>query len=90
MLADRIGELRSGLLVERGLEAELDEICARARKAASSQDGSASDRPTEGELRLLKAELEGLVGELLARRSERRDPERGDKNARRDKAEAGR
>ncbi len=69
LLAERIAELRSGLKLEHGLEAELDEACARARSPSS---GGAS-KPSEGELRLLKAELEGLVGELLARRSERRD-----------------
>jgi molecular chaperone DnaK len=65
LLADRIAELRGGLKLERGLEAELDELSARARRTETAASGA-----TEGELRLLKAELEGLVGELLARRSE--------------------
>jgi molecular chaperone DnaK len=73
MLADRLGELRAGLVLERGLESELDEICARARAACSEASGNVSAASTMGELRLLKAELEGLVGELLARRSERND-----------------
>jgi molecular chaperone DnaK len=62
LLSGRIGELRSGLALEAGLEAELDEASKRA--------GEADVAMSEGELRLLKAELEGLVGELLARRGE--------------------
>ncbi|MBL8965586.1 MAG: Hsp70 family protein [Spirochaetaceae bacterium] len=62
LLAGRIAELKIGLPVESGLESELEEAAARARAARA-------DAP-EGELRLLKAELEGLVGELLARKSE--------------------
>jgi len=62
VLASRIGELKTGLELESGLEAELDEAAGRA--------GKASEAMSEGELRLLKAELEGLVGELLARRGE--------------------
>ena len=62
VLASRIGELKAGLELESGLEAELEEAEGRAGKASESM--------SEGELRLLKAELEGLVGELLARRGE--------------------
>jgi molecular chaperone DnaK len=62
VLASRIGELKAGLELESGLEAELEEAAGRA--------GKASEAMSEGELRLLKAELEGLVGELLARRGE--------------------
>jgi molecular chaperone DnaK len=69
MLADRLIELKDGLVLERGLEAEIDELRERALAASS---GAAAALP-EGELRLLKAELEGLVGELLARRSERNE-----------------
>ena len=72
LLADRLDELEAGLQLERGLRAELDEIRARARAAAR---GDAPASSSLGELRLLKAELEGLVGELLARRSERRRAE---------------
>ncbi len=64
LLSDRLGELRSGLSLERGLEAEIDELRAQAERRG---DGAG-----EAELRLLKAELEGLIGELLARRAERR------------------
>ncbi len=64
-LADRLFALRDGLVLERGLEAELDELCDRAEAAARE--------PTaEVELRMLKAELESLVGELLARGGERK------------------
>ncbi len=65
LLAGRLDELRTDLDLERGLVAELDELCDRTRLAL----GSCS---REGELRMLKAELEGLVGELLARRAEAR------------------
>lgn len=65
LLAGRLDELRTGLDLERGLVAELDELRDRTRLAL----GSCS---REGELRMLKAELEGLVGELLARRAEAR------------------
>jgi molecular chaperone DnaK len=64
MLAERLAELRRGLGVERGLDAELDEIAERVRDLPAV--------PDEARLRLLKAELEGLVGELLARRAEAR------------------
>jgi len=64
-LADRLGELRLGLEIERGLAAELDDAEARVRSLPADAD--------EGRLRLLKAELEGLVGELLARRAEARE-----------------
>jgi len=69
LLSGRIAELREGLSLERGLEAELDGLDGRARSLAGGAEKG------EGELRLLKAELEGLVGELLARRAERRDAE---------------
>jgi molecular chaperone DnaK len=65
LLSSRLAELKSGLSLESGLESELAEASARA--ASLKADAS------EGELRLLKAELEGLVGELLARRSEARE-----------------
>jgi molecular chaperone DnaK len=71
LLVDRIAELRNGLKLERGLESELDEATLRARRVLGSSRKSA-----EGEIRMLKAELEGLVGELLARRSEARSDER--------------
>ena len=71
LLVDRIAELRSGLKLERGLESELDEATLRARRILDS-----SSKGAEGEIRMLKAELEGLVGELLARRSEARSDER--------------
>jgi molecular chaperone DnaK len=64
LLSDRLVELRSGLSLERGLEAEIDELRARVMRIG--------EEPGEAELRLLKAELEGLVGELLARRAESR------------------
>jgi molecular chaperone DnaK len=70
LLAVRIEELRSGLCLERGLESELDELRERARRELAGADRDA------GKLRMLKAELEGLVGELLARRSESRSGER--------------
>jgi hypothetical protein len=66
MLATRIEELRAGLAIERGLEAELDELRERSRRALADGDADA------GAIRMLKAELEGLVGELLARRAEAR------------------
>lgn len=62
LLAGRLGELSSGLALESGLEAELEEAALRARQAGPSLP--------EGDLRLLKAELEGLLGEVLARRGE--------------------
>ncbi len=64
LLATRIAELAAGLSLEAGLAAELEEAARRASAARVNQ--------AEGELKLLKAELEGLVGELLARRSEHR------------------
>jgi molecular chaperone DnaK len=70
LLASRIEELRKGLDLERGLEAELDELLERSRRALS--DGERDS----GALRMLKAELEGLVGELLARRAEARSDAR--------------
>ena len=80
LLAARIEELRSGLDLERGLEAELDDIRERARGLlARREEGSARSVPSasdEGEIRMLKAELEGLVGELLARRAEARSDSR--------------
>jgi len=71
LLVERIAELRLGLKLERGLESELDEATLRARRILDS-----SPKGAEGEIRMLKAELEGLVGELLARRSEARSDER--------------
>jgi molecular chaperone DnaK len=66
LLAARLDELRSGLALERGLEAELDDMRERSRRELAEGGADA------GRLRMLKAELEGLVGELLARRSEAR------------------
>ncbi len=66
LLAGRLQELREGLALEHGLGSELDDIRERLRRALDSKAG-------EGELRMLKAELEGLVGELLARRVEARN-----------------
>jgi molecular chaperone DnaK len=66
LLAERLEELREGLALEHGLESELDDIRERLRRAIDSKAG-------EGVLRMLKAELEGLVGELLARRVEARN-----------------
>ncbi|HTX71779.1 MAG TPA: Hsp70 family protein [Rectinemataceae bacterium] len=66
VLVDRVSELRAGINLERSLDAELDEVIARAGAAPSSAIGG------EAGLRLLKVELEALVGELLARRDERR------------------
>ena len=69
LLASRLEELRRASSLERGLEAELDEI-----EGTLSQGGRLGDagRLSKGALRMLKAELEGLVGELLARRAEAR------------------
>ena len=78
LLAKRLEELRSGLSLERGLEAELDELRERSSRAlADSSRGAGGSRGEGGGLdagafRMLKAELEGLVGELLARRAEAR------------------
>lgn len=69
LLARRLEELRTGLVLERGLVAELDEMRERSRRAIQSVS-------PEGELRMLKAELEGLVGELLARSAEARGKRR--------------
>jgi molecular chaperone DnaK len=65
LLAGRLDDLMEGLVLERGLVAELDDLRRRALSAFDSNT-------REGELRMLKAELEGLVGELLARRAEAR------------------
>jgi molecular chaperone DnaK len=65
LLAGRLDDLMEGLVLERGLVAELDDL---RRRALSALDSNIQ----EGELRMLKAELEGLVGELLARRAEAR------------------
>ena len=76
LLAEGLVELKSGLVLERGLEAEIDELRERVRAVASAQAGACAatgSAQEEGELRLLKAELEGLVGELLARRAERKE-----------------
>jgi len=68
LLADRLDELRRGLELERGLEAEIGEITKRARALGAESDAA--------ELGLVKAELEGLIGELLARRAEAREAPR--------------
>jgi molecular chaperone DnaK len=65
ILAGRLDELGEGLALERGLQAEMGDLRARAR--ATLESG-----PPDDSLRMLKAELEGLVGELLARRAEAR------------------
>lgn len=78
LLIERLGELRAGLKLERGLEAELDDAILRGRRSLEPgvKTGETCPRRSESELRLLKVELEGLVGELLARRSEARADER--------------
>jgi molecular chaperone DnaK len=80
LLAARLTELASSPLLERslerGLEAEIEELEGRARAAASG-----GERLSEGALRRLKAELEGMVGELLARGSESRGFDREWKTA---------
>jgi molecular chaperone DnaK len=88
LLAARIEELREGLALERGLEAELDELGARAKKMLFSEhelgpnggESGAGGREAvrKGDLRMLKAELEGIVGELLARRAEARSDARAE------------
>jgi len=69
LLVARLDELRTGLDLERGLVAELDDIRRRTLSALESDS-------REGEFRMIKAELEGLVGELLARRTEARNEAR--------------
>ncbi len=69
ILEGRLDELMQGLDLERGLQSEIGDLRARARS-----DLRASGK--EGDLRMLKAELEGIVGELLARRSEARNEAR--------------
>jgi molecular chaperone DnaK len=71
-LADRLEELLDAAPVDRALEAEVRNAVERGR-AASETEG-------EGRLRILRAELEGLVGELLSR---------GAKTGRREKTAAG-
>ncbi len=61
-LLDRIQDLRKGMEIESALDAELEEAVSRVQAARETMG--------EGGLRLLKAELEGLVGELVARRGE--------------------
>ncbi len=68
ILADRLDELRRGLELERGLSAEIDDIAKRARDLGAEPDAA--------ELGLVRAELEGLIGELLARRAEAREAPR--------------
>jgi molecular chaperone DnaK len=67
VLAGRLDELGEGLALERGLESEIGDLRARARSSLDAEVGA---------LRMLKAELEGLVGELLARRAEARSEQR--------------
>jgi molecular chaperone DnaK len=76
MLASRIEELREGLALERGLQSELDDILDRAGRGRGPEGATGNAEANEGELRMLKAELEGLVGELLARRAEARSDAR--------------
>jgi len=71
LLSGRLDELGEGLGLERGLLAEMSDLRERARAAVDS--GS--------DLRMLKAELEGLVGELLARKAEARRDARASGNA---------
>jgi molecular chaperone DnaK len=77
LLSRRLEDLKEGLSLERGLESEIEDLRDRSRAAldevsASGQglDRGSADAGREGSLRTLKAELEGLVGELLARRAE--------------------
>jgi molecular chaperone DnaK len=65
VLVQRLEELRMGLDLERGLQAELDDVVQRAR---SAQTGSKAP-----DLGMIRMELEALVGELLARRAEARE-----------------
>ncbi len=58
-LSERLGALSSSVRLEGALAAEIAESIARGR-LASAADG-------EGRLRILRAELEALVGELLSR-----------------------
>jgi len=83
ILAARLDELAQGLNLERGLQSEMAELGARARSVAEpALEGSAAEAaPKEGELRMLKAELEGLVGELLARLAEARADARAEARA---------
>ncbi len=67
VLAGRLDELGEGLSLERGLESEISDLRARVRLSIDAGDDS---------IRILKAELEGLVGELLARRAEARSEAR--------------
>jgi molecular chaperone DnaK len=77
ILDGRLDELREGLALERGLEAEIGELRERARGLAGAvARGAPNDGLAQGELRMLKAELEGIVGELLARRAEARNESR--------------
>jgi molecular chaperone DnaK len=80
LLANRLDELRKGLSLERGLEAELDDLGERSKKALAPE-ALAPGSPDAGALRMLKAELEGLVGELLARRAEARSDARSSERA---------
>ena len=74
ILADRIKDLRAGLTLEGWLEAELDEAAERVMRSSESSALGSAGAASEGEIRLLRAELEGLVGELLARTQEMRTP----------------
>jgi molecular chaperone DnaK len=65
VLMQRLDELRIGLKLERGLEAEIEEVLKKAR--------SLEEKANPSELGLVRAELEGLVGEILARRAEARE-----------------
>jgi molecular chaperone DnaK len=80
VLSSRIEELRKGLRLERGLEAEIDELRERVSRAAAPLGHTTTGRESEakdaGTLRMLKAELEGIVGELLARKAEARSDAR--------------
>ena len=67
VLAGRLDELGEGLLLERGLESEISDVRTRVRLSINAEDDG---------IRMLKAVLEGLVGELLARRAEARSEAR--------------
>jgi len=89
VLGGRLEELMRGLLLERGLESEILDLRERTRSALDSEGKVRENPPREGELRMLKAELEGLVGELLARRAEARADARADERASRAEKGAG-
>ncbi|MEI6875792.1 MAG: Hsp70 family protein, partial [Spirochaetota bacterium] len=58
-LAERLGELLAGTRIDGSLETEIRNAMSRGQAAIATEG--------EGKLRILRAELEGLVGELLSR-----------------------